>query len=94
MSHRSRQQVVLTSFRQGSLDTYLNEWRTIRASRVISQEDQSDQDESKWIIRRGGGLLGGLAPGTVHWRRVCINSPSLVARIEIVLLGIPSVSIN
>ena len=48
MSHsRSRQPVVLTSFRQASLDTYLNEWRSIRASRVISQEDQSDQDESK-----------------------------------------------
>ena len=82
MSHRSRQPVVLTSFRQGSLDTYLNEWRTIRASRVISQEDQSDQDESKWIISRGGGLLGGLAPGTVYWRCVYISSS------EIVLLGI------
>lgn len=65
MSHRSRQAVVLTSFRQGSLDTYLNEWRSIRASRVISQEDQSEQDESEWIIRRVGGLLVGLAPDAV-----------------------------
>lgn len=47
MSHRSRQAVVLTSFKQGSLDAYLHEWRTIRASRVISQEDQSDQDEGE-----------------------------------------------
>ena len=47
---------MLTSFRQGSLDTYLKEWRTIRASRVISQEDQSDQDEGNETR-----LLGGLA---------------------------------
>ena len=44
MSHRSRQPVVLTSFKQGSLDTYLNEWRTIRESRVISQEETSEEE--------------------------------------------------
>ena len=47
MSHRSRQAVVLTSFRQGSLDAYLSEWRSIRASRIISQEDQSDLEEGE-----------------------------------------------
>ena len=46
MAHRPRAPVVLTSFhKQGSLDTYLHEVRSIRESRMLYPARESRDDE-------------------------------------------------
>ena len=64
MAHRPRAPVVLTSFhKQGSLDTYLREVRTIRESRMLYPAKESRDDE------QAGEEEGASAP-TLHVRRV------------------------
>ncbi len=62
MSHRNKNPVTLTSFtKQGSLDMYLHEVRSIRESRMLFPEslkaiEQGDEDQ-------GGGIDEGRVGG-------------------------------
>ena len=58
MSQRQRTPVLLTSFRQGSLDMYLREVRSIRESRMLlpvmaSLQDRGEGEESECDVEGG-----------------------------------------